>query len=404
MWTAFVLVALGAPALIPALVELVPRRAGIAKRTYLRAVGRSFALAVAQIALNVAFLAHQAWLMSDAIARTLVRLYVTRRRQLEWLTAAQSTSESALAVIGVYRRMAGALVLALAAAALVALIRPGAWAIAGPFVVLWALSPLVARWVSQPPRVSESPALSPQDATMLRTTARRTWRFFEAFVGPDDSFLPPDNFQEDPKPVLAHRTSPTNIGLSLLATVAARDFGWIGALDTVDRLEATLATMRRLERFRGHFYNWYDTVDLRPLEPRYVSTVDSGNLAGHLLVLGAACRSAVDHPLLDGRAFTGIEDTLRLVQEAVRDLAHGPAQSDGHPDRPPRCRGCPGRDAPRAPGEPGRPRRRSPSPRRPGRHARGHREHPDGRARPARGRRRRGLGPSRARHHREPRA
>ena len=134
-----------------------PRRAGIAKRTYLRAVGRSFALAVSQIALNVAFLAHQAWLMTDAIARTLVRLYVTRRRKLEWLTAAQSTSESALAVIGVYRRMAGALVLALAAAALVALIRPGAWAIAGPFVVLWALSPLVARWVSQPPaRVRES--------------------------------------------------------------------------------------------------------------------------------------------------------------------------------------------------------------------------------------------------------
>jgi cyclic beta-1,2-glucan synthetase len=324
VWTAFVLAAMGAPALVPAVVELVPRRAGIAKRTYLRAVGRSFALAVSQIALNVAFLAHQAWLMIDAIARTLVRLYVTRRRKLEWLTAAQSTSESALAVIGVYRRMAGALVLALAAAALVALIRPGSWAIAGPFVVLWTLSPLVARWVSQPPRESESPALSPHDATMLRTTARRTWRFFEAFVGPDDSFLPPDNFQEDPKPVLAHRTSPTNIGLSLLATMAARDFGWIGALDTVDRLEATLATMRRLERFRGHFYNWYDTVDLRPLEPRYVSTVDSGNLAGHLLVLGAACRSAVDHPLLDGRAFTGIEDTLGLVQEAVRDLAHGP--------------------------------------------------------------------------------
>ena len=123
---------------------------------------------------------------------------------------------------------------------------------------------------------------------------------------------------------MAHRTSPTNMGLSLLATIAARDFGWIGALDTVDRLEATLATMRRLDRFRGHFYNWYDTVDLRPLEPRYVSTVDSGNLAGHLLVLGAACRSAVDRPLLDGRAFTGIDDTLRLVQEAVRDLADGP--------------------------------------------------------------------------------
>jgi cyclic beta-1,2-glucan synthetase len=192
---------------------------------------------------------------------------------------------------------------------------------AGPFVVLWARSPLVARWVSQPPRVSTTPALSPPEAMILRATARRTWRFFETFIGLDDSVLPPDNFQEDPKPVVAHRTSPTNIGLSLLATVAARDLGWIGSLDTMDRLEATLVTMRRLERFRGHFYNWYDTVDLRPLEPRYVSTVDSGNLAGHLLVLGRACRTAVDRPLLDREAFTCTHDAVRLVQDAARDLA-----------------------------------------------------------------------------------
>ena len=289
--------------------------------------------------------------MGDAIARTLVRLYVTRRRRLEWVTAAQSKAGSALEVTGVYRRMAGALVLALAAAALVAFIRPRAWAMAGPFVVLWALSPLVARWVSQPPRVSRTPRhVAGRTRGILRTTARRTWRFFEAFVGPDDSFLPPDNFQEDPKPVVAHRTSPTNIGLSLLATVAARDLGWIGSLDTVDRLEATLATMRRLERFRGHFYNWYDTVDLRPLEPRYVSTVDSGNLAGHLLVLGARLPERGRSPAAGSRSVhrhrrRGAARPGRGARPRRR-----PAQSDGHPDRPPRRRGGPGRDAPRAPG------------------------------------------------------
>ena len=113
---------------------------------------------------------------------------------------------------------------------------------------------------------------------------------YEVFVSSEDNALPPDNFQETPKPVVAHRTSPTNIGLYLLSTVCACDFGWLGALDTVERLEATLGTMSRMELFRGHFYNWYDTRDLHPLEPRYVSSVDSGNLAGHLVALGNSCR------------------------------------------------------------------------------------------------------------------
>ena len=109
--------------------------------------------------------------------------------------------------------------------------------------------------------------------------------------------LPPDNFQEDPAPALAHRTSPTNIGLYLLSVVSARDFGWIGTAEAVERLEATLATMSDLARFRGHFYNWYDTRDLRPLDPQYVSSVDSGNLAGHLIALANACREWRSLPL-----------------------------------------------------------------------------------------------------------
>jgi len=320
VWTGFVLVAITLPALVPAFAELIPARWGISKRTHIRAVGQSFTIAAAQIALGITFLAHQAWLMSDAIVRTLVRLYLTRRRLLEWVTAAQAKSGLALEITGVYRRMRGALLLAVAAGALVAFVRPGSWMVAGPFVLLWTLSPLVARWVSQPPRVDLTQRLAPKDARLLRSTARRTWRFFDVFVGAEDAFLPPDNFQEDPKPVLAHRTSPTNIGLYLVSTVAAHDLGWLGSLDTVERLEATLATMRRLERFRGHFYNWYDTTDLRPLEPRYVSTVDSGNLASQLLVLGNACRGTIDRPLLDREAAAGIEDAVLLVHEAASVL------------------------------------------------------------------------------------
>ena len=133
--------------------------------------------------------------------------------------------------------------------------------------------------------------------------------------------LPPDNFQEDPKPVVAHRTSPTNLGLYLLSVVAARDFGWLGLLDTVERLDATLATMNGLERFRGHFYNWYDTQDLRPLDPKYVSSVDSGNLAGHLIALDNACREMIGRPVVSPEWLAGIADALALTRESLRALA-----------------------------------------------------------------------------------
>ena len=321
LWTAFVLATLALPPLLPALSDVIPGRAGISKRTYIRAVARSFALGASQIALGITFLGHQAWIMADAIARTLVRLYLTRRRLLEWTTAAQSKAALSRSPTGVYRRMRAALILAVASGALVGLLRPEHAAIAAPFVLAWALSPLVARWVSRPPRPSTTETLSSADRQTLRSTARRTWRFFETFVGPDDAFLPPDNFQEDPQPTVAHRTSPTNIGLYLLSVLAARDFGWLGLLETLDRLEATLATLRRLERFRGHFYNWYDTGGLQPLEPRYVSTVDSGNLAAHLLTLGNACRAALYAPVLDPTRFGGLRDAVLLVEDATSALA-----------------------------------------------------------------------------------
>ena len=321
VWTRLVLVAIAVPALIPASLELLPQRAGVSKRNHLRTVGRDVLLAGAQILLDVALLAHQTWLMADAIGRTLVRLVVTRRHLLEWVTAAQSRTGLTLDLAGAYRRMVGAPILAGVAALLVGLLRPESWMLALPFIALWAGSPMIAWWISRPPRVKPSERLSEAETRLLRATARRTWRFFEAFVGPEDHHLPPDNFQEDPNPVLAHRTSPTNVGLYLLATLAARDFGWLGTLDTIDRLEATLGGVRQLERFRGHFYNWYDTRRLAPLEPRYVSTVDSGNLAGHLLAVEIACRRLLVRPLREPESCRGVDDALGLVREAEGRLA-----------------------------------------------------------------------------------
>ena len=317
VWTTFVLGALIVPAALPVLAGLLPRRQSISKRSHLRAVGGDVAIAVAHVGLGLAFLAHQAWLMVDAMLRTMARLYVTHRNLLEWMTAAHAKASKDLDRAGFYRQMAGSVAIATVTAALVLVVKPDASWIAAPFVVLWLVAPLVAQRVSVPPPELASEQLSTADVRAVRLTARRTWRFFETFVGPDDQGLPPDNFQDDPGPVVAHRTSPTNIGLYLLATVTARDFGWIGTLEMVERLEATLATIGGLERFRGHLYNWYDTRDLHRLEPAYVSSVDSGNLAGHLLVLSSACRQMIDQPLPAEAALAGIGDALALAREAA---------------------------------------------------------------------------------------
>ncbi|MGD0121641.1 MAG: glucoamylase family protein [Candidatus Limnocylindrales bacterium] len=317
VWTGFVLASVVAPETLPILAGLRPRRQGISKRSHIRAVGGDIALAVAHVFLGIAFLAHRAWLMVDAILRTLARVYATRRNLLEWTTAAQAKAQPDVHLLGFYLQMAGGVALVAVAAILVLAVKPAAALIAAPFIVMWLLSPAIARWVSLPPLESAAEQLSPADVRSLRLTARRTWRFFEAFVGPDDHALPPDNFQDDPTPVVAHRTSPTDIGMYLLATVTARDLGWIGTLDMVDRLEATLATIGQLERFRGHLYNWYDTRDLRRLDPAYVSSVDSGNLAGHLLALSNACRQMIDQPFPVAAALAGIGDGIALTREAA---------------------------------------------------------------------------------------
>src|SRR2546425_432372 len=296
VWTAFVLATIGLPTLLPVLTGAIPRGRGISKRSHVRAVGRDLVLAASQTAFVTTLLAYQAWLMTDAIVRTVVRVGVTHRKRLEWTTAARAKAGLRLDLRGFYRRMAGGVTLACVAAVLSVWVRPAAWPIALPFLLLWAASPAVARWSSLPWLAVRTKAPSAAEARALRLIARRTWRFFTTFVGAQDHALPPDNFQEDPNPVVAHRTSPTNLGLYLLATVAARDFGWLGTVDTVERLEATLQTMMGLERFRGHFYNWYATRDLRALDPRYVSSVDSGNLAGHLITLAHARRELIDGP------------------------------------------------------------------------------------------------------------
>ena len=323
VWTCSLLLTRLLPPLIPIASAVVPRRVGITQRSHLGALGTDLRVALTQAALVVTFLAHQAWLMGDAIARTLWRLFVSRRHLLEWVPAAQATIGARLDLLGFYRLMAGGVALGVLAVPVSLLSGHGTWPLAVPLAALWLASPAIARWVSRSPPIGGRIAASAADALALRLIARRTWRFFETFVTAADHMLPPDNFQEDPAPALAHRTSPTNLGLYLLSVATARDFAWLGTTEAAERLAATLATMGSLARHRGHFYNWYDTSDLRPLDPPYVSTVDSGNLAGHLIALANACREWTCVLPTSAQRLAGITDALDLAREATDRLRDG---------------------------------------------------------------------------------
>lgn len=334
------LAVIAVPAFLPVLFALLPPRPGIRLRNHIGALGGDVKIAVTQTLLSIAFLPDQAWRMGDAIVRTLVRLFVTHRRLLEWTTAAVSAGRPRLSLGGFYGKMSGSLVLGgLLTGGAVGLM-PVAWPFALPFAVLWLAAPALALWVSRSPSTSRRLVVSDAEARDLRLIARRTWRYFEVFVIPHENMLPPDNFQEDPKPAVAHRTSPTNIGLYLLSTVAARDFGWAGTTETIERLDATMAALHRLPRFKGHFYNWYGTQDLRVLDPAYVSSVDSGNLAGHLLTLANACEEWMGSGAAP-TARSGIADTLLLARAALgmlpadggergREIAALLGEIDGH--------------------------------------------------------------------------
>ncbi len=317
--TALVLASIAIPAFLPTLFAVLPRRPGIRLRSHLGALASDLRLACWQTFLTVVFLPDQAWRMTDALVRSLYRLYVTHRNLLEWTTAAQSKISPRPGFGSSYRQMAGGAVLGLAVSLLAIAAVPRVWPFAVPFALLWLAAPVIAFWASRSPTVARRLDISEQDARDLRLIARRTWRFFETFVTPTDNMLPPDNFQEDPKPVVAHRTSPTNIGLYLLSAAAARDFGWAGTMETVERLEVAFDSMQKLPRFRGHFFNWYETRDLRVLDPAYISSVDSGNLAGHLIALANACDEWIGS-LFVPTARAGMMDNLQLARDALAAL------------------------------------------------------------------------------------
>jgi cyclic beta-1,2-glucan synthetase len=313
-WTALTLVflAFSAGPLMGALSGFLPRQVDIAKRRFFVEAGVDLGRSLFGGLWQVVQLPQQSILALDAIARALHRTYISHRQLLQWTTAAVAQASVKSSLPALLRMHWPESAFALVSVAVLLAFDTPYPGLAVALGLAWAGSPVWTWWASRPVPIDTETEVSAQDASYLHGVARDTWRMFERCVGPDDRHLPPDNLQLTPHDMVAHRTSPTNIGLYLLSVACARQFGWIGTNDMVSRLKATLATLLTLERHRGHFLNWYDTQSGAPLLPMYVSTVDSGNLSGHLLAVSQACLELARAPL-DGAALSGA-----LVQSRAR--------------------------------------------------------------------------------------
>ncbi|HTU00790.1 MAG TPA: glucoamylase family protein, partial [Candidatus Sulfotelmatobacter sp.] len=319
-WTLAVIGTILIPPWMASILELFQKPGDVLLRQHLVAAIRSVGRHSAQAAFGLACLPYEACFSLDAIGRTAWRMVVTHTRLLEWSPSGDPDRPDDGGLADSYRAMWTAPALAAAAALLLALSRPAALAVAGPILGLWWASPAIVWWLGRP-RARRVARLTADQTLFLRKLSRKTWAFFETFVGPEDHWLPPDNYQEHPGGAVAHRTSPTNIGLALLANLSAHDFGYLPAGRLLERTTNAFQSMEALERHRGHFYNWYDTRSLTPLPPLYVSTVDSGNLAAHLLTLRAGLLGLPDQKILGARWLEGLSDTLETLIAAAAGAA-----------------------------------------------------------------------------------
>jgi len=316
VWSALALGHLALPPLFDLLTLLSSLLHGKVRRTTLGPQIRALRQSLLHTTLNLALMPDRASLNLDAIGRTLARVLITRRNLLEWETAAQSQSRLQHSYAHLLRRTSPLAVLA------ILLARSGLprlraeWPSIAPVLADWLAAPFIVNWLDQPLERPPRP-IKPADSELLRRIARATWAYFEQFVTEKGNYLAPDNYQETPQPVIAYRASPTNIGLQLQADLAARDFGYIGMLDLTERTEHVFATMERMDHYRGHLLNWYDTQTLDPLPPAYVSTVDSGNLAGSLLCLRQGYITLRDEPIIGPQVCAGLRDTLDLITERL---------------------------------------------------------------------------------------
>lgn len=306
LWFGFLIMVTGAPLMLDIVDSILSRR-----KSHFE-IKNSFY----QFLLSIVFLPYQSYLMTDAVLRTLFRVFYTRKNMLEWVTAADAERRSKNSLSHFISKMW----VSTAFAIFFLFLNPPSFSAAGFLIMLlsisWILAPGIAYKVSRP-YDKKMPSVTKEQLGKLRLLARNTWRYFEEFVCSKDNWLPPDNYQENPYTGTAHRTSPTNIGLYLVSALAARDLGYMGTLPTIERLENTISTMEKLDRWNGHFYNWYNTVTLVPLKPMYISSVDSGNLAVYLITLKQGILDLLEKPLVNTELLLGLKDILESADMEI---------------------------------------------------------------------------------------
>ncbi|PWR75999.1 cyclic beta 1-2 glucan synthetase [Methanospirillum stamsii] len=315
-WTVFIVSLYLVPPIITAGWNFLKKPAEQTRRLHFHDTAREFRDKLIIHLATLTFLPYEAYNNLDAILRSCWRMTVSHRNLLEWTTHQEAGRTSNSGFFHAYRNMwpAPLLGIAILICMITGSIRNSV--VITLFALAWTLSPATAWWISKP-IINQTTHLSQTQQRFLRGIARKTWRFFETFVSAEDHYLPPDNYQEQPVTAIAHRTSPTDIGLSLLSTLAAYDFGYIPAGILVDKTQKTFTTMGKLKRFRGHFYNWYDTITLEPLLPRYISTVDSGNLVGDILVLRQGLDKIPGEQIISHSFSDGLSDTILLLSGAL---------------------------------------------------------------------------------------
>ena len=301
--------------------QLLHKPTDLTLEAHLSETAENLKSTIIRFVFRLSILPYEAFQYTDAILRTLWRMIVTRRQLLEWTSSATVAATGAGRLASSFRTMAPSPLLALTCTILLWQDPRVLWT-AGPFLILWMVSPAVVWYLGRTGKEA-GPGFSGEQISFLHKVARKTWSFFEQFVTAGDNWLPPDNFQEHDGEVIAHRTSPTNIGLALLSGLGAYDFGYISGSGLVNRCILMFGSMEKLERFKGHFYNWYDTQTLAALHPKYVSTVDSGNLAGHLLTLRQGLLDLPGQAVFHSRVLQGFVTTAGII------LDHAAADASG---------------------------------------------------------------------------
>lgn len=272
-----------------------------------------------QFLLAIVFLPYQSIIMLDAISVTLIRVLITKKNMLEWVTSADAGKVQSNSLKSYLSTMGLSSLVGLPIVALAYVFKPESLYFSFIFLVVWGMAPFIAYFISKESKVEED-FLKTEDLLELSRIARKTWRYFEEFSNAKNNYLTPDNFQEKHHRRIAHRTSPTDIGLGLLGSLSGRDMGYTGILETFDSITKTVTTIEKMEKWNGHLYNWYDTRTLEPLKPLYVSTVDSGNFVCYLITLVQGLRDYYSRPLVDIVFVKGIIDTLRNGLEDGEDL------------------------------------------------------------------------------------